>query len=523
MGLCINPGNEGFAAVRKNEYVDKSKMISLINREIDGKDKLFCVNRPRRFGKSYAAQMLCAYYSKKCDSDRLFSDLNIAKESCYKEHLNKYNVFYLDISSFLGKHDLWNLVPEVSNTIRREIKQEFPEVDETLDIDFILANAVDISGTKFIAIIDEWDAPIRDNRSNAATQKKYLDFLRLLFKNSSATDKIFSAAYMTGILPIKKDGSQSAVSEFREFTMITPRRLAPYFGFTDKDVRTLCDKYQMDYDRMKYWYNGYELPGVGAVYNPNSVMESIKNDSFESYWRMSSSATSLLEYINLDYDGLQKSVERLIGGDRVHVNTRNFLNDITNFSSKDDVLTLLIHFGYLCYDTDSESVYIPNEEVRLEFADVIRKVNHKDTLKRIQDSDKLIRNVIEMNEDAVAQQIEMVHQAETDPLFYNNEQSLRSVLKLAFFAYKDKYTQLEELPSGNGYADIVYLPKKHSNYPIIVVELKWNKSAETAIDQIKKNNYPDKLKDRGEEILLVGISYDKDDTDKKHHCKIERV
>ncbi len=305
--------------------------------------------------------------------------------------------------------------------------------------------------------------------------------------------------------------------------MISPRRLAPYFGFVEKEVETLCKEYDMDFPKMKEWYDGYELPIAGPIYNPNSVMEAIKNNSFESYWRRSSSATSLLDFINLDYDGLLKAVEKLIGGDRVQVNTRNFQNDIINFSSKDDVLTLLIHFGYLCYESDNECVYIPNEEVRQEFADVIRRVSHKEILKRIQESDKLIRDVVEMDEAAVAEQIEKIHRTETDPLFYNNEQSLRSVIKLAFFAYKDKYTQLEELRSGNGYADIVYLPKKQSNYPILVIELKWDDTAETAIDQIRKRNYPEKLKDRNEDIILVGVSYDKDDRGKKHHCKIERI
>lgn len=523
MGLCINPGNEGFLAVRKGEYIDKSGMISLINNEIDGKDKLFCVSRPRRFGKSYAAQMLCAYYCIKNDSLKLFEDLEIAKDSSFKANLNKYNVLYLDMSSFLGKCPIQDLTIEVNKAVITEIGTEFPDVDTSMGIDYALAGIVDATSTKFVAIIDEWDAPIRDGRSTSETQKEYLDFLRLLFKNSSATDKIFAAAYMTGILPVKKDGTQSAVSEFKEYTMIAPRRFAPFIGFTEKEVKKLCTENSMDFEKMKEWYDGYELPLAGPIYNPNSVMEAIKNSSFESYWRMSSSATSLLEFINLDYDGLLKSVERLIAGDRIVVNTRNFQNDTKNFTSKDDVLTLLIHFGYLCYDADSESVYIPNEEVRLEFADVIRKVDHKETLIRIKESDQLIRDVVEMNESAVAAQIEKVHIEETDPLFYNNEQSLRSVIKLAFFAYKDKYTQLEELSAGNGYADIVYLPKKNSNYPILVVELKWDESAETALNQIRNRKYPDKLKDRGEDILLVGISYDKDDKEKKHHCKIERI
>lgn len=267
---------------------------------------------------------------------------------------------------------------------------------------------------------------------------------------------------MTGILPIKKDGSQSAIFDFREFTMVKPRKFGPYAGFTSEEVQKLCSEHGADFSKMKQWYDGYEFTDVGSVYNPNSVMEAIRNGDFESYWTETSAATSLMEYISLDFDGLSKTIAELLGGIGVPVDTNGFANDLVTFRNRDDVLTLLIHLGYLAYDEDTQKVHIPNEEIRREFAKTIRIVKRDETIRRVRESDRLIYDTVHMNADAVADQIEKIHAEETAVLFYNDEQALRSVIKLAYFSYKDQYLKFEELPAGNGYADIVYLPKKES-------------------------------------------------------------
>ena len=131
-------------------------------------------------------------------------------------------------------------------------------------------------------------------------------------------------------------------------------------------------------------------------------------------------------------------------------------------------------------------------------------------------------DTIQKNERAVAAQIEKVHAEETAPLHYNKEDSLRSVIKLAYYSYRDHYIQFEELPAGEGYADVVYLPRADSDWPALVVELKWNKDAQGAIDQILQRKYPSVLENLGCKILLVGISYNKDASsgEKKHSCRI---
>ena len=327
---------------------------------------------------------------------------------------------------------------------------------------------------------------------------------------------------MTGILPIKKDGSQSAISDFKEYTIIKPRTFGPYVGFTEEEVDRLCKKHHVDFETMKQWYDGYHFPNVGSVYNPNSVMATIENDDFDSYWAESSAAEPLMEYISKDYNGLTKTIAELVGGIAVKVNTTGFANDLTTFRGKDDVLTLLIHLGYLAYDADQKTVRIPNEEIRQEFQKTIREVKHEATLKRLQESEKLFMDTIQGHEEAVAAQIEKVHAEETAPMHYNKEDSLRSVIKLAYYSYRDHYIQIEELSAGEGFADIAYIPKADSDWPILLIELKWQESAESTIHQMLSRKYTYGLENDGRPVLLVGITYDKDAGagKKKHRCKI---
>ncbi|MBQ8231204.1 MAG: AAA family ATPase [Lachnospiraceae bacterium] len=523
MGNYLNPGNSGFTRIRNDVYVDKSGLIGLINQTIDTPRCLTCISRPRRFGKSFAAKMLCAYYDKTCDSSHLFDDLIIAEDKQYLEYLNKYDVIYLDMTNIIGEAGKKEIISYIKRKVSEELVNAYPglKVDKE-SISTTLINAVELTGNKFIAIIDEWDAPIREIPD---IQKEYLEFLRTLFKSSGTTDKIFAAAYMTGILPIKKDGSQSAISDFEEFSMIKPRKFGPYVGFTEAEVRDLCRDYSVDFTKMKQWYDGYAFRGVDSVYNPNSVMKAIRNDDFDSYWTETSAAVSLMGYISLDFDGLSKTVAELIGGISIKVDTKGFANDLVTFRNRDDVLTLLIHLGYLAYDEETQTVHIPNEELRREFARTIREVKRDETIRRVRESDRLIYDTVHGNAEAVAAQIEKIHAEETAALFYNDEQALRSVIKLAYFSYKDHYLKFEELPAGDGYADIVYLPKKDSMLPALVIEMKWNKSVEGAIAQIKEKHYPDAVKGHGGDVLLVGINYDKDAPagKRKHECVIERM
>ncbi len=521
MGIYLNPGNSGFIGICDQYYVDKTGMIAMINESIGTPRKLILVSRPRRFGKSFAAQMLCAYYDKTCDSHDLFKDKHIAADDSYKEHLNKYDVIFLDMTNILGKTDSGELIPFIQKNVVQEIKEAYPDIKEGSTFDETLIRTTELTGNKFIMIIDEWDAPVREVPE---IEKDYLKFLRMLFKSSATTVRTFAAVYMTGILPIKKDGSQSAISDFEEYTMLGPLEFAEYVGFTEQEVKELCKKYDRDFSRMKQWYDGYSLEDIGSVYNPNSVMKAIRSNRFRSYWTETSAAESLLGYISRDEQGLGKTIAQLVGGVEVPVEVNGFANDLVTFRDQDDVLTLLVHLGYLAYDENTGKVHIPNEEIRLEFARTVRNDKRPDTMRRIAESDQLIMDTIHMKEETVAAQIEKIHMEAANPLNYNNEHALRAVIQLAYFSYKDYYLKMEELPAGYGYADIIYLPKPGEYVPALVVELKWNQTADTAIRQIKDRKYPEVLKGYSGEILLVGISYEKDAPagKRKHSCVIEQ-
>ena len=519
MGTYVNPGNSGFARITGSDYVDKTGLIALINAAIGTTKNLTCISRPRRFGKSYAAQMLCAYYDRTCDSHELFAGYRIAQDPSYEKHLNAYDVIYLDMTQIMGESRGEDFLDFIKQKITEELKATDPELKTDSAFTTTLVNAAEKNKNLFIAVIDEWDAPIRERPD---MERPYLEFLRTLFKSSGTTSRIFAAAYMTGILPIKKDGSQSAISDFEEYTMIKPRMYGEYAGLTEKEVRALCQAHGVSFETMKQWYDGYVFRNVGSVYNPNSVMKALRYEDFDSYWTETSAAEGLMSYISKGYPGLTKTIAELVGGMDVAVNTNGFANDLVTFRGKDDVLTLLIHLGYLAYDAEKKTARIPNEEIRLEFQKSIREVDHKETIHRLRESDQLFLDTISGNEEAVAAQIEKIHREETSPLHYNREDSLRSVIKLAYYTYRDHYLQWEELPSGEGYADIVYLPKKNSEWPALVIELKWNQSAEGAISQILKKKYPEALKAYGGQIILVGISYAKDATtgERKHTCQI---
>lgn len=520
MGNYLNLGNAGFQAIVKGHYVDKTGLLSFINGTLGTMDKLTCVSRPRRFGKSFAAKMLCAYYDKSCQSRELFRDLEIARDTSFELHLNKYDVIYLDITLFIaGATTPGNIVSDMQIKVIEEIREAYPEVKEEQTLFETLSSVVETTGNKFIIIIDEWDALFREAKEDYELQKEYIQFLRGLFK-SSITDKIIEAAYITGILPIKKYGTQSALTDFREYTMIHPKKLAKYVGFTEVEVKVLCEESGMDFEEMKKWYDGYSFSKMQSVYSPNSVMEAIKNEEYATYWTETETYESLRTYINMNFDGLKDAVITMLGGGRCKINTRRFQNDMTNISSKDDVLTLLVHLGYLAYDFLEGEVYIPNQEVADEFKNAIEDKSWGYLAEALMSSEKLLEATIVGEETIVAQRLDEIHGMNTSVLAYNNENSLSCAITIAYFAAQKDYAMVRELPAGKGFADIVFIPRRNVDKPAMIVELKWNRNAAGAIRQIREKQYPTALKDYKGNLLLVGISYDK--LSKKHECLIER-
>ncbi len=520
MGKYLSIGNDGFAAIVKGLYVDKTELIAYINSTIGTKDKLTCVSRPRRFGKSYAAQTLCAYYDRSCDSAPLFSGLRISGDPSFREHLNRYDVIYLDITLFLSEaEDIHGVVRDINDKVVKELRLAYPDVKTDGSLAGTLYSIAEAAGSKFIVIIDEWDALFRESKEDAELQKDYLRLLRGMFK-SSLTDKMIAAAYMTGILPIKKYGTQSAMTDFREYTMLQPEPLEEFMGFTEEEVRCLCSDSGLDFTEVQRWYDGYLLGDNVPIYSPKSVIDAVRRKRLGSYWTQSETYESLRFYIDLDEDGLKEAIVQMLGGAHIKIDAGTFQNDMTSIRQRDDVLTLLVHLGYLTYEADERAVFIPNEEVRQEFVRTVASGKRRELARMIRSSEHLLEQTLNGEEEAVAAAIEEAHSAGTAPAFYNNEQALRSVIRFAYLSCVDEFMQIQELPSGKGYADIVFLPKKGSSKPALLVELKWNRTAEGAIRQIREKRYPQVLETYGGEILLVGVSYDAKSG--KHDCRIEK-
>lgn len=526
MGRFVNPDNSAFeVALNSKIYVDKTGLLEYTNSVLGTTDAYICNSRPRRFGKSYAANMLAAYYSKGCDSKEMFSDLSISGKEDFTKHLNKYDVIHIDIQWFLTNYDdIDNFVAFITKNILNELKDIYPDVvtEEIATIPQALSNIRGETGNKFVVIIDEWDVLIRDEAAKEKVQNDYINFLRAMFKGVEPT-KYIQLAYITGILPIKKEKTQSALNNFDEFTMLGAGVFAPYIGFTNDEVRLLCRKYNRDYEKVKRWYDGYILEEY-QVYNPKAVVSVMLKGTFKSYWSQTASYDTIVLLINMNFDGLKTAIIEMLSGDRVKVNVATFRNDTVNFRNKDDVLTYLIHLGYIGYDDVRNEAFIPNEEIRQELKNAVEIKKWDEFYLFEQESENLLDAVLDMNCEKAAEQIEKIHSQYASVIQYNNENSLSSVLTIAFLSSMRYYFKpVRELPTGRGFADFVYIPKPEyrGEYPALVVELKWNKNVKTALQQIKDKNYTEALSDYTGDILLVGINYDK--AGKKHECLIERM
>ena len=524
MGRFLNPDYSAFETALNSEiYIDKTGLLAYTNKVINTKQAFICNSRPRRFGKSVTADMLTAYYSKGCDSADIFADYEISHAGDFRQHLNKYDVIHLDIQWCLAPaKGTAGVVSYIEKSVIAELKEKYPNIisEETVSLPEAMSEIYTVTGNKFIVIIDEWDILIRDEANNRDEQENYINFLRGMFKGTEPT-RFISLAYLTGILPIKKMKTQSALNNFDEFTMLDAGALASYIGFTELEVEKLCDKYQKDFAEVKRWYDGYMLENQ-QVYNPKAVVSVMLRGNFQSYWSQTGTYEVVVPLINMDFDGLKQAIIEMVSGSTVEVDTGTFQNDTVSFSSRDDVITYLIHLGYLAYDQRKQCAFISNEEIRQELLAAAKKTKWNELQEFEYQSEQLLEATLDREETLVADYIEQIHMEYASAIQYHNENSLSSVLTIAYLsAMKYYFKPIRELPTGRGFSDFVFIPKEEYrvDYPALVVELKWNKSAHTELQQIKDKKYPESLLQYTGNILLVGINYDK--KSKAHECVIE--
>lgn len=522
MGFYVNPGNKSFwESIRSSIYVDKTGLIGCINQFINTNEKFICMSRPRRFGKSMALEMLAAYYSCGCESADLFKGLKIEEDESFFENLNRYDVIFLNMQQFLIEAPSGKVTQYLEQEVLRELRKEYGEILSGRDRGLAVALREIYVETEreFIFLIDEWDCVMRERQKSEELQKQYLDFLRNLLKDQPYV----ALAYMTGILPVKKYGQHSALNMFAEYSMTDQSIFEEYTGFTEAEVKHLCERFTMDFAETKSWYDGYELAKGRPIYNPKSVVEAMRRRKFSNYWTSTETYEALKVYMDMDFDGLRSDIVHMLGGGRIRINTRSFQNDMCNFNTKDDVLTLLVHLGYLGYDCEAEEAFIPNKEIIREFENAMSVGGWTEIMRVLKASERLLEDTLSGDGEEVARGLDRAHGEAASILTYNDENSLACAIGLAYYSARKDYRMVRELPAGRGFADIVFLPLPLRGKPALVVELKYDKSAGAAIQQIKDRHYTQALEGYAGEILLVGINYDKEKKDKPHSCVIEKL
>lgn len=554
MGTYLNPGKAAFEeAVNSEIFIDKTEMISYLNTVVRTKQKYVSVSRPRRFGKTMAADMICAYYDREADSRSLFEKCKISKVNREEYSLNwdgylgQFDVLRLVMTEFMQDSDSINdMLGYLSEEVISELQDAYPDVryGNRVNIRTVMNKIYGSKNKQFVIIIDEWDAIFREYKEDKEGQKKYLDFLRDWLKDK----EYIALAYMTGILPIKKYGKHSALNMFDEYSMIFPMQLAPYAGFTEAEVIGLCNRYGRNYEQISDWYDGYRVSDTippdpdhemllttgkspeakkYSLYSPLSVVKAMRSGFVNNYWNETETYEALQQYIDWNFEGLKEDVAVLMEGGRIPVDITGYQNDMTTFHSKDDILTMLIHLGYLGYDSDRNELFIPNKEVLDVFKSSTK--NSRDwtvTFRALQNSRKLLEATWNLDKEIVEDLLEAAHDKASNKT-YHSEAGLSYAVQLAYYAAQDLYTIIPELDTGKGYADLAYIPKE-PKYPAMLIEFKYEKDADTAISQIHRQKYPDRLELYKGNLILVGINYDRtisnDSVEFKHHsCNIEKA
>lgn len=397
MGTYLNPSSFNFKRSLNSEiYIDKTKLIAFTNSMINTQQSYICVSRPRRFGKTMAADMLAAYYAMGEDTSDLFSGMKIRKNESFNTHLNRYNVIKIDMQSFMTKADsVTHMLERLTRFIMMDLKMQYTKsmFRDAEDLSESLSDVFQETGKQFVILIDEWDCVMRRYHT-LEEQMRYLDFLRNLMKDQP----YIALAYTTGILPIKKYGEHSTLNMFSEYSMVDSAEISDCFGFTTDEVATLCERYNMDFEEAREWYDGYHLISKPegdrreySIYSPKSIVESMLRHKYDAYWNQTESYDALKDYIELNIDGLKTAIMEMLAGDSIAIDTGVFKNDMSEFHSRDEVLTLLVHLGYLTYDQDYHSVSVPNKEVTSEFIRSVRKIDAwSEVVKSIQASRYLL-------------------------------------------------------------------------------------------------------------------------------------
>ncbi len=523
-GTFVNPGNTVFAGLAADSmYMDKTGLLQFTNEILGHPEKSrICVSRPRRFGKSTAIHTMSAYYSRACDSRQLFRGLSIESSPSYLCHLNRHNVIVLDIQSLWIESKMENprseLIPCIEENVLDDLSRFFPGGVSPGDrsLPDVLWKLYEAHGETFIFLIDEWDVIYREDQKGSRAHREYVRFLKDL--SSPRMEKCIDMIYLTGILPIQRGDKELSLGSFHNYSMLDPHPLEEYTGFTEEEVKTLCERFQMPFEEMKSCYDGYHFSDRHFVYCPYSVTTAIHHRHCWSYWSQTTSDYILRGTFSSGMPELYEPVGMLITGRSVRADPENFNIEMSSPETLNDVLVSLVHLGYLSYNRDTRSVSIPTREIYEDFYDVLSLVPGHPASEIINNSHLLLVETLDGRSKETAQLIASAHDYYSGSM-YNDENALDSSLLLAYhYALEEGYLPFREFPSGKGYADLLLIPKDPDEIPILV-ELKRRNAADTPICRIRETGHWNRIQGFSR-VLLAEVTYE-DSGEKDHTCVIE--
>ena len=511
MGIYLNPENVDFQEVLNSKiYVDKSELIQYTNSVLRTTQKYICVSRPRRFGKSMAANMLTAYYSRGCDSRRLFQGLKIATHPDFEKHLNQYNVIHLNMQNFLSKtQTIEQMIALVTKAVGRDLLRAYPDVDylDKTILTFMLDDIYQDCQVPFIFIIDEWDCIFRSRKNQLEEQTKYLDFLRDLLKDKS----YIALAYMTGILPIKKYGEHSAINVFYEYSMTDASPIEEFTGFTEQEVRQLCEQYNMPFSETKKWYDGYIIGHTEGIYNPWSILNYLTDRKLMPYW-VNTSSNDLIKLILKNSATVKEKIEQLLRDEEIEVpiNLETVIVGIEQ--NEENIWGLLLGTGYLKVTGVVDlamgvyKVKIPNYEIKFLFQNIIRDWFNDKVIGN--NLNTILKDLVTLKLDEFEQKFRVLVRQMFSfmDVGENTAENFYHAFVLGMLVgLKDSYYVNSNRESGYGRYDIMLEPKDKNGNSFIMEfkvyreekEKDINDTIENAKKQIEERKYEENLQEKG--------------------------
>ena len=510
--------NEFELAANDKFFVDKTSLIEKINSLIGIKDRFVCITRPRRFGKTLNAMMLASYYSKNADFKKLFDKLEVSKSESYLAHLNKHNVIYMTLNQIPNTSCTYEeFIERYTSFLLKDLEKFCPEIEinEKMLLSDVFEQIYQKRGNGFIFIIDEWDYIFNNNLFSEDDRKAFLEFLKDLLKDRPYVE----LAYMTGVLPIAKYSSGSALNMFLEFNIMNDHMYDEYFGFTNEEVEGLHKKQnKVSMDSLKEWYNGYYTCNNLQIYNPRSVTNALRQGVCQSYWTNTGPMDEISYYIENNVEEVRNDIVQMVSGIPVNIHLEGYSAEQINLNTRDEILSAMTVYGFLSYH--DEMLAIPNKELRMKFDYALKNHQMGAVSELVLKSNEMLKATLKKDTETMEKLIQEAHDINIPVIKYNDENSLACIVTLVYLSARSKYKIVREMPAGIGFADFIFYPNDKSK-PAFILELKKNSTPDEALKQIEEKRYAMALKDYTGQKLAVGISYD--EKLKRHSVKVEDI